>query len=140
MYTGKTGKPCCLCGREETEARVDLPPAAVPVLRHSDPIAWRDIVGEVSIHFCADDWETVCDLVLQVGANPLPNCNAAHADFDLRQEFEALLTERREQPDHDAKADEMLERSRETLADGGTDRELVAARLVQWALEDAPDP
>jgi hypothetical protein len=138
MYTGKTSKPCCLCGRDETDARVDLPPVAVPLLRHGDPIAWRDIDGKVSIHFCADDWETVRDLVLEVGTSPLSRCNAAHADFDLRQEFEALLTERRERPDQEAIAREMLDRSRETLADGGTDRELVEARLVQWALEDAP--
>ncbi len=63
MYTGKIEKPCCLCGTPETVTRLDLPPRAVTLMRNGGPIAWRDIVGEVSIHFCASDWETVTDLV-----------------------------------------------------------------------------
>jgi hypothetical protein len=84
MYTGKTEKACCLCDNPDTETRLDLPPRAVPMLKHSEAIAWQDIVGEVSIYFCASDWETVRDLVLETGMSPLSRCNVARASFDLR--------------------------------------------------------
>jgi hypothetical protein len=114
---------------------VDLPPVAITLLRHGDPLACQDVVGEVSL--CADDWTTVRDLVLEVGTSPLSRCNAAHADVDLRQGFETMVDGTREEQDHEELERAMLERSRRTLAEGGTDRELVEARLVQWALEDA---
>ena len=121
MYTGKTEQPCCLCGREDTDARIEVPPRAVQLLDNSGPIAWRDIEGDVSLHFCADDWETVTDLVLDAGMSPLPRCNAARASFVLREDFEALLNDTREEPDHGALHSE---------------RDLVEARVVQWALEE----
>jgi hypothetical protein len=136
MYTGKTGKPCCLCGREETDARLDLPPKAIPEMDKSGPIAWQDVVGEVSIHFCADDWEVVRDLVLETGMSPLPKCNAARADFDLREDFEALLNATRDEPDHTDMEREMLATGEGVLSDpDATDRERVEALVVRWVLE-----
>ena len=138
VYTGKTGEPCCLCGREETATRVDLPPRAIPRMKHSGPIAWRDVEGEVSVHFCAEDWATVRDLVLDAGMSPLGRCNAARADFDLRADFEALSNDRREQPDHGPVERRLLDRARETGSEA-TDRERVQAWLVRAVLAEERD-
>lgn len=142
MYTGKTEQPCCLCGREDTDARIEVPPRAVQLLDNSGPIAWRDIEGDVSLHFCADDWETVTDLVLDAGMSPLPRCNAARASFVLREDFEALLNDTREEPDQGPLEQEMREAAEQVVAEYGEDgalhseRDLVEARVVQWALEE----
>ena len=146
MYTGRTEKPCCLCGRPETNHRVDIPPRAVQLLKHSGPIAWRDIEGEVSLHFCADDWETVRELVFETGMSPLSRCNAGRASFVLREDFQALLNETRAEPDQKpleaemrADAESVLERY-DAGDDHVEDRDLVEARIVQWALEDLESP
>jgi hypothetical protein len=138
MYTGKTEQPCCLCEDPEIHTRIDLPPRVVQLLKHSDPIAWQDIVGEVSIYFCEDDWETVRDLVLDTGMSPLSRCNVARASFDLREDFEAMLSETRSEPDQRPLEREFLDRFETVLDDPATtsDRELVEARVVRWALED----
>ncbi|QIO22682.1 hypothetical protein [Haloarcula sp. JP-L23] len=140
MYTGKTEKACCLCGNPNTKTRLDLPPRAVPLLKHSEPIAWRDIVGEVSIYFCAADWDTVRDLVLETGMSPLSRCNVARASFDLREDFEALLNDVRDEPDHSdleaemlADADGILENPEGPYVE---ERDVVEARVVQWVFED----
>lgn len=93
MYTGKRERPCCLCHNPETVRRLDVPPRAIEAMKHGGPIAWRDVLGEVSIYFCESDWETVRDLVLETGMNPIGRCNAAFADFDLRSDFEALTND-----------------------------------------------
>ena len=146
MYTGRTEKPCCLCGRPETDHRVDIPPRAVQLLKHSGPIAWQDIEGEVSLYFCADDWETVRELVLETGLSPLSRCNAGRASFVLREDFEALLNETRAEPDQRpleaemrADAESVLERY-DAGDDNVEDRDLVEARVVQWSLEDLESP
>ena len=146
MYTGRTEKPCCLCGLPDTDHRVDIPPRAVQLLKHSGPIAWRDIEGEVSLYFCADDWETVRELVLETGVGPLSRCNAGRASFVLREDFEALLNQTREEPDQRpleaemrADAESVLERY-DAGDDNVEDRDLVEARVVQWALEDLEAP
>jgi hypothetical protein len=141
MYTGKTEQPCCLCGNPETKSRVDLPPRSVQLMRNSGPIAWRDIVGEVSIHFCASDWETVHDLVVNVGMSPLPRCNVARASFSIREDFEALLNDTREEPDQTEVETRMLADADETLSNYGDDpmieeRDLVEAKIVRWSLEE----
>ena len=141
MYTGKTGKPCCLCGNPETTSRLDIPPRAVQLLKHSGPIAWQDIIGEVSIYFCESDWETVLDLVLDAGMSPLSRCNAARADFDLRADFEALLNDVRDEPDQEPLEAEMLADAREVLdtyeeENNVETRDVVEARVVTWALAD----
>jgi hypothetical protein len=110
-------------------------------MRNSDPIAWRDIVGEVSIHFCADDWETVRDLVMNVGMSPLSRCNVARASFSIREDFEALLNETRDEPDQTAVERRMLEEADATLDAYGDDplvedRDLVEAKVVRWSLEE----
>ncbi|WP_440991273.1 hypothetical protein [Haloarchaeobius baliensis] len=135
MYTGKTEQPCCLCDDPDTAVRLDLPPRAVPEMKHADAIAWQDIVGEVSIHFCANDWELVRDLVLDMGMSPLSRCNVARASFDLREDFEALLNDVRDEPDHGPVERRMLAESEATLsADEAEDSARVQARLVQWTL------
>ena len=140
MYTGKTKKACCLCGNPETRSRLDLPPRAVPLLKHSEAIAWRDIVGEVSIYFCAADWETVRDLVLETGMSPLSRCNVAHASFDLREDFEALLNDIRDEPDHSELEAEMQAEAERVLANTDDpyveERDIVEARVIQWVFED----
>jgi hypothetical protein len=138
MYTGKTEQPCCLCEDPDIYTRIDLPPRAVQQLKHSDPIAWRDIVGEVSIYFCEADWETVRELVLETGMSPLSRCNVARASFDLREDFEAMLNETRSEPDQGPLEREFLDRCETALDDpaDASDRELVEARVVSWALED----
>jgi hypothetical protein len=141
VYTGKRERPCCLCGNPETAHRLDLPPRAVAAMKHSGRVAWRDIVGEVSLYFCESDWETVRELVLETGMNPIGQCNAARADFDLREDFEALTNASRGRQDHTSKEREMLRAARETVDafEDGEDvetRDLVEARVVQWTLAD----
>lgn len=140
MYTGKTEKACCLCGNPDAGRRLDLPPRAVPLLKHSEVIAWQDIVGEVSIYFCASDWETVRDLVLETGMSPLSRCNVARASFDLREDFEALLNDIRDEPDHSdleaemrAEAERVLENTDDPYVE---ERDIVEARIIRWVFED----
>ena len=142
VYTGKTEQPCCLCGDPDTATRLDLPPRAVRSMKNAGSIAWRDIVGEVSIHFCESDWALVTDLVLDVGVNPLPRCNAARASLDIREDFEALLNDVRDEPDQTPLESRMIEESERTIAvfeddDLSEKRDLVEARIRLWVLEDA---
>ena len=144
MYTGKTEKPCCLCDAGDIDHRVDLPPRVIQQLKHGEAIAWQDVVGEVSLYFCEQDWETVCDLVLETGMTPLSRCNAARASFDLREDFEAFTNRTKDVPDHQPIEERFWTESQQILA-GDTeyppsDRELVQARVVTWALEDLEAP
>jgi hypothetical protein len=142
MYTGKTGQPCCLCGREETTARIEIPPRAVQLLDNSGPIAWQDIEGDVSLHFCESDWETVTDLVLDTGMSPLPRCNVAHASFALREDFEALLNDVRDEPDQRPLEREMRADAETVIAEYDDadalhdERDLVEARIVHMAFAE----
>lgn len=142
MYTGKTGQPCCLCGREETTARIEIPPRAVQLLDNSGPIAWRDIEGDVSLHFCESDWETVTDVVLDAGMSPLPRCNVAHASFVLREDFEALLNDVRDEPDQRPLEREMRADAEAVVTEYDNDdalhdeRDLVEARIVRMAFDE----
>ena len=149
MYTGRTEKPCCLCGSPETAHRIDLPPRAVQLLKHAEPIAWQDIEGEVSLYFCESDWETVHELVLETGMSPLSRCNAGRASFVLREDFEALLNDTRAEPDQRPLERTVREEAERTLDryESGDEtvetRDLVEARIVTWALDDlgtAPAP
>jgi hypothetical protein len=141
VYTGKTEKPCCLCDDPETTARLDLPPRAVQLMKNAGPIAWRDIVGEVSIHFCASDWNLVRELVLDMGLNPLSRCNAARASLDIREDFEALLNDVRDEPDQTDLEARMERKSRRTIAEFDEDdlseqRDLVEAKVRLWSFEE----
>jgi hypothetical protein len=142
MYTGKTERPCCLCADPDTVARVDLPPRAVQLLKHSGPIAWRDIEGDVSIYFCESDWEVVEYLVLEQGTSPLGKCNVARASFVLREDFEALLAATRDEPDQRPLEREMYDDATRVIEGYGESdslssaRDLVEARIVRWALDD----
>lgn len=140
MYTGKTEQPCCLCDNPETVARVDLPPRAINEMKHGDPIAWQDVIGEVSVHFCESDWELVQNLVLEMGMSPLPRCNAARASFDLREDFEALTNQQKAVQDHSAREQQMLADANAVL-DGETqhdptNRALVEARVIRWVVDN----
>ncbi len=141
MYTGKRERPCCLCRNPETNHRLDLPPRAIEAMDRSGRISWRDVVGEVSLYFCESDWGTVRNLALEVGLNPIGKCNAACADFDLREDFEALTNEVRDRQDQEAVEEEMLAAGRETLQahEEGEDveaRDLVEAKVTIWTMED----
>ena len=142
MYTGRTEKPCCLCGNPDTAHRIDIPPRAVQLLKHSGPIAWRDIEGEASLYFCESDWGTVRELVLETAMSPLTRCNAGRASFVLREDFEALLNDTRAEPDQRPLERKLREEAEEILERyGGGDemveeRDLIEARIVTWALED----
>lgn len=98
----------------------------------------------MSIHFCSSDWETVRGLVLETGMSPLPRCNVARASFDLRADFEAFTGRTREEPDQQPLEVRFWRESRRVLA-GDTeyppsDRELVQARVVTWALHELDAP
>lgn len=141
MYTGQTEQPCCLCDDPETTARIDIFPRAVQLLKNSDPIAWQDIEGEVSLHFCENDWETVRDLVLDTGMSPLGRCNAARASMVFREDFEALLNEVRDEPDQTNLERRLHEEARRRVTEYGedphvSDRDLVEARIILDALDD----
>jgi hypothetical protein len=132
VYTGQTEQPCCLCTDSDTVARLDLPPRTVTLMRNAGSIAWRDIVGEVSIHFCESDWRLVRELVLDGGLLPLSRCNAAYASFSLREDFETLLNATRDEPDQTDLERRTIERSRRVLDD--TDAEPQAAVRARVAL------
>jgi hypothetical protein len=141
MYTGRTEQPCCLCDDADTATRLDLPPRAVQLMRNGEPIAWRDIVGTLSVHFCQSDWDLVRDLVVDLDQNPLPRCNVARASFTIREDFEALLNATRDEPDQTALESESLDRARHVVAEYDEDpmleeRDLVEARLVLDSLAE----
>lgn len=142
MYTGRTEKPCCLCGNPETAHRIDIPPRAIQLMKHAGPIAWQDIEGEVSLYFCQSDWETVRQLTLETGVSPLSRCNAGRASFVLREDFEALLNETRAEPDQRPLERKLRQEATDILQrheDGDDlveDRDLVEARVTLWAFED----
>jgi hypothetical protein len=141
MYTGTTEQPCCLCGDHETVARLAVPPRAVQLMRNGDPVAWRDIVGEVTVFFCASDWELVGDLVVDVGVSPLSRCNVARASFSIREDYEALLSATRSEPDQTDLEERLLARSDDVIERYGDDpmverRDFIEARVTRWALEE----
>ena len=141
MYTGKRERPCCLCQDPETSHRLDLPPRAIEAMARSGRISWRDVLGEVSIYFCDSDWETVRALVLETGMNPIGRCNAACADFDLRDDFDALTNANTARQDHQEKEGKMLADARERIAayergDDVEEQSLVEARVLEWTMLD----
>ena len=140
MYTGRTQQPCCLCDDPDTAHRIAVPPRAIQLMENGDPIAWRDVVGAVTLEFCESDWDVVRDLVLETGMSPLSRCNVARADFDLREDFEALLNDTRGEPDQTELEQRLLSEAADTVAavdDPMTEeRDLVEARVVQLALSE----
>ena len=140
MFTGRTDTPCCLCGSAKTDRRIEVPPRAVTLMENSGPIAWQDIVTPVTLQFCADDWELVRDLAVEMDHHPLSRCNVAYASFDLREDFEAMLNETKEAVDHTEMETRLLERSHEVLADADDPmtepRDIVEATVIDAALTD----
>ena len=114
-------------------------------MKHAGSIAWRDIVGEVSIHFCENDWALVRDLVVDLDQNPLSRCNVAYASFDIREDFEALLNDVRDEPDHTEADAEMIAESQRVVEAFDVDdlietRDLVEAKITLWTLLDLDAP
>ena len=141
MYTGQTEQPCCLCDDPETAHRIDIFPRAVQLLENSGPIAWRDIEGEVSLHFCESDWELVREIVLDMGMSPLGRCNAARASMVFREDFEALLNDVRDEPNQTPLERRKREQAEEHVAEYSEEsnvdeRDLVEARVVLDALAE----
>ncbi|MCO8268159.1 MULTISPECIES: hypothetical protein [unclassified Haloferax] len=140
MYTGRTDQPCCLCDDPKTVARIAVPPRAVTLMENAAPIAWRDIVGDVTLQFCESDWELVTELVLDLGMHPLSRCNVARADFSIREDFEALLNSTREEPDQTEQEDRMLAEARAVIDDADDpmveERDLVEAHVVVRAMAE----
>ncbi|POG54840.1 hypothetical protein C5B90_00360 [Haloferax sp. Atlit-12N] len=140
MYTGRTDQPCCLCDDPKTVARIAVPPRAVTLMENAAPIAWRDIVGDVTLQFCESDWELVTELVLDLGMHPLSRCNVARADFSIREDFEALLNSTRDEPDQTEQEDRMLAEARAVIDDADDpmveERDLVEAHVVVRAMAE----
>ncbi|ADE02514.1 MULTISPECIES: hypothetical protein [Haloferax] len=140
MYTGRTDQPCCLCDDPKTVARIAVPPRAVTLMENAAPIAWRDIVGDVTLQFCESDWELVTELVLDLGMHPLSRCNVARADFSIREDFEALLNSTRDEPDQTEQEDRLLAEARAVIDDADDpmveERDLVEAHVVVRAMAE----
>ena len=143
MYTGRTDRPCCLCDHPETVTRIAIPPRAVTLMRNAAPIAWRDIVGDVTLQFCASDWQLVSELVLELGTHPLSRCNVARADFSIREDFEAYLNNTRDEPDQAEQERRLREDARNVIANADDPmverRDLVEAYVVVRALDELDD-
>jgi len=139
MFTGRTDTPCCLCGQAKTTSRIEVPPRAVTLMENSGPIAWQDIVSPVTLQFCADDWDLVADLALEMGHHSLSRCNVPYASFDLREDFEAMLNETRE-PNQTELESRLLDRSREVLESADDplteQRALVEATIIEVAMDE----
>lgn len=109
-------------------------------MKNGDPIAWRDVIGSVTIEFCESDWEVVRDLVLETGMSPLSRCNVARASFDLRADFEALLNDTKAEQDQTELESRLLAEASETVESADDpmteERDVVEARVVQLALSE----
>ncbi len=139
MYTGQTVEPCCLCDDARTVQQVDLPPRCVKLMRHAGSVAWQDITGPLSLFFCASDWELVCDLVLDLGQNPIGRCSVARASMTIREDFETYLSQPRAVPDQQPLEAEMRTDAEATLAGSASTDDLraqVQARMCLWSLEE----
>ncbi|RLM51516.1 hypothetical protein EXE48_07000 [Halorubrum sp. ASP1] len=140
MYAGLKSTPCCLCGRDDTHTRIAVPPRALRLMENGEPIAWRDVVGTVTLRFCADDWDLVSDLAIEMGTHPLSRCNAAHVSLDLREDHEALLSATKAETDQ-TELEARLSREAEATLDAVDDpyteeRDVVEAVVVLRALEE----
>ncbi len=140
VYAGLKNTPCCLCGRDDTHTRIAVPPRAIRLMANGEPIAWRDVVGTVTLRFCADDWELVSDLAIEMDTHPLSRCNAAHVSLDLREDHEALLSATKAETDQTELESRLVSEAEATLDavdDPYTEeRDVVEAIVVLRALEE----
>ena len=139
MYTGQTVEPCCLCDDARTVQQVDLPPRCIKLMRHAGSVAWQDIIGPVSLFFCESDWELVCDLVLDLGQNPIGRCSVARASMTIREDFETYLSKARAVPDQQPLEAEMRADAENTLGRSTSTEDVraqVQARMCLWSLEE----
>ena len=140
VYAGLKNTPCCLCGREDTHTRIAVPPRALTLMENGGPIAWRDVVGSVTLRFCADDWALVTDLAIEMDTHPLSRCNAAHVSLDLREDHEALLSATKaatDQTELEARLETQAKETLEAVDDPYTEeRDVVEAIVVLRALAE----
>ena len=140
MYAGLKNTPCCLCGRDDTHTRIAVPPRALRLMDNGGPISWRDVVGTVTLRFCADDWDLVTDLAVEMDTHPLSRCNAAHVSLDLREDHEALLSATKAETDQtelEARLESEAEAALDAVDDPYTEeRDVVEAIVVLRALEE----
>jgi len=109
-------------------------------MENGGPISWRDVVGTVTLRFCADDWALVSDLAIETDAHPLSRCNAAHVSLDLREDHEALLSAVKGETDQ-TELETRLAAEAEATLDAADDpyteeRDVVEAVVVLRALEE----
>ncbi len=115
-------------------------------MKNGDPISWRDVVGTVTLRFCADDWDLVSDLAIETDTHPLSRCNAAHVSLDLREDHEALLSAVKGETDQTELESRLVGEAEATLDAVGDpyteERDVVEAIVVLRALEelDVRDP
>lgn len=109
-------------------------------MKHGDPISWRDVVGTVTLRFCDDDWDLVCDLAIEMNTHPLSRCNAAHVSLDLREDHEALLSATKpetDQTDLESRLTQAAEATLDAIDDPYTEeRDVVEAIIVLRALDE----
>jgi len=90
-------------------------------MKNSGSIAWRDVVGTVSIHFVLMIGISSAILSLRCKLNPLGRCNVAQASFSIREDFEALLSDTRPEPDQTAVEERLISTAQKTLAEVDSD-------------------
>lgn len=122
---------CVVCGGRETAVALDVPPRALQLMRHGQSVPWEDVCEPATIRFCEPDWQQVMKTVIDAQRNPLPQCNAAYAEYDDDSPTEI--------DQYDLEAD-MWSESRSVLAeadrrDNVLESTLVGARIVTWSLE-----
>jgi len=98
------------------------------------------VVGTVTLRFCADDWDLVTDLAVEMDTHPLSRCNAAHVSLDLREDHEALLSATKAETDQtelEARLESEAEAALDAVDDPYTEeRDVVEAIVVLRALEE----
>jgi hypothetical protein len=127
---------CAVCGDRETVATIELPPRALQLMRHGQGIAWREVSAPATVRFCEPDWEFVVDLVVDQETNPLAQCNAKYAGYEVDDSSDI---DESPEADHFDLETTMWADSQAVLSGQADEnpsvRARVAARLVTWSLE-----
>lgn len=133
---------CAVCGDRETVATIELPPRALQLMRHGQAIAWREVSAPATVGFCEPDWEFVVDLVVDQETNPLAQCNAKYAEYEVDDSpdvDDSSDVDESPEADHFDLETTMWADSQAVLSGQADEnpsvRARVAARLVTWSLE-----
>lgn len=76
--------PCAFCGEPTRKQQIELPPKAIPMMKHSEQVDLSTVDSTVWIQLCADDWGLVKTMVTEYEENPIPEFDARHAQFETR--------------------------------------------------------